>query len=96
MAWENGQQLLPIYEAFKSDPEYHVARCVTPRLWGDQGFIADLSPLPIDMLQDRFPDQIVSYKFHCRDNGNVAPEGASIVCYHGEPKPWEAPLKEAA
>ena len=38
----------------------------------------------IDRIQDIFPSKVVSYKAHCRP---FPPNGASIVCFHGEPRP---------
>lgn len=40
-----------------------------------------------DILQDRFPGRFVSYKTHCT---TCIPEGASVVCFHGKPRPHEA------
>jgi len=38
-------------------------------------------------FQDMLPDNVVSYKVHC-PRGR-APAGASVVIYHGQPKPWD-------
>lgn len=58
---------------------------------GDQGFLENLDQgrfrRRIDILQDRFPGRFVSYKTHC---ANGVPEGASVVCFHGKPRPHEA------
>ena len=40
-----------------------------------------------DFLQDLFPNKIVSYKVHCQ---NKIPARASIICFHGRPRPHEA------
>jgi len=37
-------------------------------------------------FQELYPGQIVSYKKHCL---NGVPPEARIICYHGEPKPWD-------
>ena len=58
-------------------------------LEGDAGYIRD-KVYNYDYLQDEFPNEIVSYKAHCTDRGRKAfslPESASIVCFHGEPRP---------
>lgn len=47
----------------------------------DQGRFAK----SVDILQNLYPDQIYSYKAH--GLGKCYPDGASIVCFHGEPKP---------
>ena len=57
---------------------------------GDQGFLENLDQgnfrKRIDILQDKYPDRFVSYKTHCT---NGVPEGASVVCFHGKPRPHE-------
>lgn len=90
MAWTG--DLSKIYGAFKEAPQKWMDACQTHEMWGDQGFIFKHAPAP-DYWQDRFPGQIVSYKKNCVDNGGKAPAGARIVCYHGKPRPWEAPLR---
>lgn len=40
-----------------------------------------------DKLQDLFPDSFVSFKVHCQP---YPPKGASVVCFHGEPRPHAA------
>lgn len=52
---------------------------------GDQAFIYMMIPDAV-RLQDKFPNKIVSYKTHCRSG---IPEEASIVCFHGKPRPHE-------
>jgi hypothetical protein len=53
--------------------------------------------------QDDLPEQVVSYKCHVmRDTkkpgkhigDGTVPANARIVCYHGQPRPWVAPLPE--
>jgi hypothetical protein len=36
--------------------------------------------------QDIAPNHLVSWKVHCR---NGIPPSATIVAFHGKPKPWE-------
>lgn len=52
---------------------------------GDQHWVEMIWP-QAKILQDLFPDKLVSYKIHCR--GGI-PEGASIVNFHGTPRPHE-------
>ena len=52
---------------------------------GDQGWIEKKIP-NADRLQDVFPEKIVSFKVDCSEK---VPEKASIVCFHGSPKPHE-------
>lgn len=40
-----------------------------------------------DKLQLVMPGIFLSYKVHCRDNSPA--EGASVVCFHGQPRPHE-------
>lgn len=43
-----------------------------------------------DYLQDKFPHRIVSFKAHCLNKHTKAiniPKGASIICFHGIPRP---------
>jgi hypothetical protein len=38
------------------------------------------------VFQDLFPNWIQSYKLHCKKG---LPEGTRIVCFHGQPRPWD-------
>jgi len=60
---------------------------------GDQGWIEKRMP-EADVLQDLFPDKLVSFKVHCKRG---APDGASVVNFHGWPRPHECKgwVKEA-
>jgi hypothetical protein len=84
MAWSG--DLRPIYEEFALDPEGHMARCNTPRHWGDQGFIEPLTP-GRKYWQELLPGRVVSYKLHC--TGGRIPAEARVICHHGKPRPWE-------
>jgi hypothetical protein len=52
---------------------------------GDQGWIEDQIP-NADRLQDLYPGKFVSYKADCEKG---LPEGASVLCFHGTPKPHD-------
>ncbi len=54
-------------------------------LWGDQEFITLHLGNPGDGTVEPMHG-IVSYKYHAR---NGLPEGAKVVCFHGEPKPGQ-------
>lgn len=55
---------------------------------GDQGWLEQhFGNRKPDILQDRFQGRFVSYKTHCT---TCIPEGASVVCFHGKPRPHEA------
>lgn len=64
------------------------------RRWGDQGWIQDNLPVPFSSLNELFPGRIVSYKLNVRPISRV-PDGASIVMFHGSPRPaqlgWKLP-----
>jgi hypothetical protein len=53
--------------------------------WGDQGYIHE--QVRYNALQDAFPGKIHSYKFDGIDRAN--PPG-DIVCFHGNPRPWDS------
>jgi len=76
MAW-NADKSTGIFERWEAAvmPQFH------PR--GDGGFIEAVMP-DADVLQDKFPGQLVSFKASC---GNGIPEGARVVAFHGLPRP---------
>jgi hypothetical protein len=82
MGWRG--DMSHVYTRFASDPEFHIKRCTTQALWGDQGFIAEDVPNPV-LWQDLFPGEIVSWKAECKTG---VPEQARVVYFHGEPRPW--------
>lgn len=73
-----------VYKRFLAAPAYHMKRCNTQRLWGDQGFISEDYPAPV-MWQDLFPGEIVSWKVDCKQG---VPDTARVVYFHGQPRPW--------
>jgi uncharacterized Rossmann fold enzyme len=77
MAWEAGTMQY-IWDAFEA-----AGRPDTPG--GDQAFITQVCPNP-KFLCDIFPGSLVSFKRHCLP---YPPRSASVVCFHGEPKPHE-------
>lgn len=83
MGWNNDMSYL--YEIFLQNPEKHIADNSTNRWWGDQGFIERHVKNPV-FWQDLVPNNIVSWKVHCR---KAIPSSASIIAFHGSPKPWE-------
>jgi hypothetical protein len=83
MAWRG--DMSHVYHRFALAPEHHMRRCVTPTVWGDQGFIAESEPDPV-LWQDLFPGEIVSWKADCKEG---VPENARVVYFHGRPRPWD-------
>lgn len=91
MAWDT--DLSAIYRSFCIDPERFMAEYTTTERWGDQGFIRFNTPVPMERWQQKFPGRVVSFKRHCVPNNGV-PLSASIVCFHGQPRPWQMSPKE--
>lgn len=89
MAWDGSLDLSSIYDAFRADPEVGIGKCQTREVWGDQGFISLTWPEPPARWQTLHPGRVVSWKMDCKSG---VPEGASIVCFHGPPRPWMTPL----
>ena len=53
--------------------------------WGDQGYIHE--QVDYKALQDVFPNKIHSYKLDGIDRSDPP---SDIVCFHGNPKPWNS------
>jgi hypothetical protein len=87
MAW--GVDLSLIYERFKADARALMDAAVVKENWGDQGIIQRKTPIQPQRWQDVAPGRVVSWKMHCKAG---VPPRASIVCFHGQPRPWETPL----
>ena len=87
MAWRGDYSHL--YHEFMADPQRHMAECVTPERWGDQGFIqhAQRDRGGWDHFQDLWPGRIKSYKFDLHRGRPT--KDCRIVCFHGDPKPWQ-------
>lgn len=56
-----------------------------PEKWGDQSFIFDSAGVIPFRLQDRYPEKFVSFKA----NTTAEKCAASVVCFHGRPRPHE-------
>ncbi len=87
MAWNGDFSWLT--RAF--DPAVHIpyysdaARGSAGGPWGDGGYIAESLDRKPEILQEHFPGMIVSYKWQSPEER----KDASIVCYHGPPRPPE-------
>lgn len=81
MAWTGDYRA--IYESFKKDPRLHMRTYIAPPKLGDQAYIGSVQK-PIELWQEIFPGQIVSYKKHCV--GKPRPDDVRVVCFHGQPK----------
>jgi len=58
-----------------------------PILWGDQEWITQLRDEKRLAVEYFNPDDVVSYKYHCLDDG--LPDGVKVAVFHGKPKPSE-------
>lgn len=91
MAWSGS--MAHLFDAFiDTGPDKVMAKCTSPRWFGDQGFIemmTDAMETPRTYWQDLAPGAVVSYKKHCLHG---VPDGARVICYHGQPRPWETGL----
>lgn len=105
MAWEANLEPEPfgmgkLYHEFQMAPRAYMQEYATSAKWGDQGFIREHSPRHWEYWQDRNPGKVVSFKAHCREGSmrsNIdrpasIPQGASVVCFHGQPRPWNTTL----
>jgi hypothetical protein len=77
MLWRHGRYN-HVWDKFIANPKKHVERAGT---YGDQWWIEQQVADPV-FWQDLFPEQVVSFKVHCRKG---LPTRARIVCYHGRP-----------
>jgi len=86
MSWNAGR-FTHIWNSFITDPEAAM-QSVHPH--GDQVFIGNIVKNEVKYWQDLYPEQIVSFKVHCNQG---LPQGAKIVCFHGEPSIPDAATK---
>lgn len=77
LSWESGKHT-HIWETFAKNPKKAV-QSLHPH--GDQKWIERHQKERL-YWQDLFPNQVVSFKVHCRSG---LPKNARIVCYHGKP-----------
>lgn len=88
MAWSGDMGAL--YRKFKARPEAHMAMNKSGRWLGDQGFI-ERSTSRRSYWQAELPGAVVSWKKHCQKG---IPEGARVICFHGQPRPWATDVYE--
>lgn len=88
-----------VWQAWIADPAGWMERC---RRGGDQSMLEHIfgSEPSVRRWQDVVPGKVLSYKADLRKNGwAVPPAEASIICFHGRPRPWHAAdswIREAA
>lgn len=86
--WFKSPDTVPtkVFTKFAKMPECYIGHHERSRngvYVGDQAFIWDVLGPDIAKLKDL---GIRSYKFHCT---NGLPQGTSVVCFHGKPRPPE-------
>jgi len=85
MMWTANDQI-DIYKSFARSPERTMEVCGRA---GDQEWISRQNP-GAKLWENLVPGQVISYKVHCREYGTM-PQNARVVCFHGSPKPIDAP-----
>ena len=87
--WFSGENVPhKVYDKFVRQPLAYMAhhkRHEDPPYIGDQAFVWDALNREVDQVNDYLPG-IYSYKMHCLRR---LPADASIVCFHGLPRPTE-------
>lgn len=84
MSWDAAHNH-QVYEDFVP----RAASVMSTHIEGDAKWIRE-NVYNYDYLPDQFPGSIVSYKAHClnKNTGKVTiPKDASIICFHGKPRP---------
>lgn len=94
MAWSGDYSYLDRDIDPATEREYNAFETRNWQRHGDQGWIAERLREPPALAGDLFPGRFVSYKWSVRRDGAV-PAGASVVCFHGKPRPadlnWSLP-----
>lgn len=86
MSWKQ-EKMTHVYHRFLEKSTY----IMNNSPGGDQQFIDSVKP-SIDFFQDKYHNQVVSFKKHCvAGNSKIVniPKAAKIVCFHGVPKPHD-------
>jgi hypothetical protein len=88
LAWRQGDYG-HIYSEFVANPVRAMNACP----YGDQEWIQN-SVGEYDTFQSILPKSMVSFKKHCTRTADdiLVPVGASVICFHGTPKPHEVEL----
>lgn len=90
MAWDGETDLSYLDQPIDRTTELEYSQSYEK--WGDQGWIQDNLKQPFDDIHELFPGRFVSYKIHIRRQNKI-PDGASIVAFHGRPRPHEIAWK---
>jgi hypothetical protein len=85
MCWISGY-FDHLYLRFTADPESYMREYKKyPEKWGDQSFIQNHLGFIPTALQAEYPGKFVSFKANTTDQKCAA----SVVCFHGRPRPHE-------
>lgn len=77
-----------LWDKWLADPEGWIQRLGHR---GDQGFLESVfSEIPdhLERWQDVVPGKVLSFKVDIRDKRLTSAAGASVVAFHGRPRPW--------
>lgn len=86
-----------VWDAWTTDPDNWMRRAGP---YGDGFVLRETVGAKAARIQDAVPGQVVSYKAHVRkstgrwfEKGNgTVPDGARLVCFHGQPRPWSVEM----
>lgn len=93
MAWD--ADLSAIYAAFSKSPERFIREYKIKAHFGDQAFIKEHTPIPMERWQVKHPGKVVSFRKDVLPHSRVPPE-ASVVCFAGRFRPWTMKPHERA
>lgn len=91
MAWSI--DMSQIYKRFAANPIAFAALYRAKGRWGDQDWILHHAPIKPERWQDRAPGRFFSYKLQVKEDR--IPDGASVIVYHGQPRPWDTALGQS-
>lgn len=85
-----------VWQRFIKDPKGNMRRHTQKPNHGDQGFVG--SVLTAERWQNVLPSAAISYKKDVATTGRWSrsigdgsvPESARLVCFHGQPRPWDS------
>lgn len=87
MGWRGSMRWL--YGRFMEAPDRHMNDNSGGRWLGDQGFV-ERNTAGRAYWQELVPGAVVSWKKHCE--GGRIPHGARVICFHGQPRPWDTEI----
>jgi hypothetical protein len=90
---EHTTKIWDLYRQYREKGVTFNRKRIRPFIRGDGPFVQAAIP-EHDFFHDLWPGKVVSFKVHCRKGKKFIgfPEDAAIVCFHGQPRPWETGL----